>query len=92
MKILSNIMGFSKNTSSKMRSILCYQYNSNIFFYRQIANKVTGNLEDVTRDRIDGYVKSNNVVVFMKGTQQQPMCGFSNNVKRVAFFVNSFEL
>ena len=28
-------------------------------------------------DRIDQLVKSNNVVLFMKGTPQFPMCGFS---------------
>uniref|UniRef100_A0A183CTV8 Monothiol glutaredoxin, Grx4 family n=1 Tax=Globodera pallida TaxID=36090 RepID=A0A183CTV8_GLOPA len=28
-------------------------------------------------------VHSAQVVVFMKGTQQQPMCGFSRNVKLV---------
>ena len=27
--------------------------------------------------KIDGIVKSNKVVLFMKGTQQFPMCGFS---------------
>jgi monothiol glutaredoxin len=30
-----------------------------------------------TRDRIDQLVKSNEIVLFMKGTKQFPMCGFS---------------
>lgn len=30
-----------------------------------------------THERIDQIVKSNKIVLFMKGTQQFPMCGFS---------------
>jgi monothiol glutaredoxin len=30
-----------------------------------------------THDQIDSTVKSNNVVLFMKGTADAPMCGFS---------------
>jgi monothiol glutaredoxin len=30
-----------------------------------------------TLQKIDGIVKGNKVVLFMKGTQQFPMCGFS---------------
>ncbi|VDN34301.1 unnamed protein product [Cylicostephanus goldi] len=33
-------------------------------------------------------VKKDDVVVFMKGTQQEPMCGFSRNVKLVLDFHN----
>jgi monothiol glutaredoxin len=32
---------------------------------------------------IDNEVKSNDVVLFMKGTPQMPMCGFSNQVVRI---------
>ena len=32
---------------------------------------------------IDGEVKSNDVVVFMKGTPQAPMCGFSAQVVQI---------
>lgn len=75
------------NTSvSQMRFCLLNQYKNKKFIFREFANKLNNNLDPVTFDRISGYVKSNNVVVFMKGTQQQPMCGFSNNVKRVSFF------
>lgn len=35
------------------------------------------NLNESTRDRIDGLVKGNKVMLFMKGTPQQPLCGFS---------------
>ena len=34
-------------------------------------------------DFIDGQVKSNDVVVFMKGTPQFPMCGFSGQVAQI---------
>lgn len=42
-----------------------------------------GGLSDEVRKRIDGIVKKDDVVVFMKGTQQEPACGFSRNVKLV---------
>jgi monothiol glutaredoxin len=34
-------------------------------------------LTDSTKNRIEDYLNSNNVVLFMKGTPKQPMCGFS---------------
>jgi monothiol glutaredoxin len=34
-------------------------------------------LNEAVRNTIDDYVKGNRVVLFMKGTRQQPMCGFS---------------
>jgi len=30
-----------------------------------------------TRQRIDQFIKTNDIVLFMKGTAQFPMCGFS---------------
>jgi len=33
--------------------------------------------EDAVRERIDSLVASDRVVLFMKGTRQQPQCGFS---------------
>ncbi len=36
---------------------------------------------------IDNEVKSNDVVVFMKGTPQQPMCGFSGQVVQILDFL-----
>ena len=35
------------------------------------------------QDFIDSQVKSNDVVVFMKGTPQFPMCGFSGQVAQI---------
>jgi monothiol glutaredoxin len=34
-------------------------------------------------DQIDQDVKSNDVVLFMKGTPQSPMCGFSGQVVQI---------
>ncbi len=34
-------------------------------------------LNDTVKNRIEDVVKNNRVVLFMKGTRQQPMCGFS---------------
>ena len=35
------------------------------------------------QQRIDGLVKSNRVVLFMKGTPQFPMCGFSGRAIQI---------
>jgi len=35
------------------------------------------NLDDGVKSKIEDYVLNNRVVLFMKGTRQQPMCGFS---------------
>jgi monothiol glutaredoxin len=35
-------------------------------------------LSDSTREKIEGLVQSNRVVLFMKGTPKSPMCGFSS--------------
>lgn len=35
------------------------------------------------QDKIDQTVKSNDVVLFMKGTPQFPMCGFSGQVVQI---------
>ncbi|XP_048393918.1 glutaredoxin-related protein 5, mitochondrial [Stegostoma tigrinum] len=36
-----------------------------------------------TRKRLEGLVKKDKVVVFIKGTPAQPMCGFSNAVVQI---------
>jgi monothiol glutaredoxin len=38
---------------------------------------------DDTQTKIDSLVKSNKVVLFMKGTAQAPMCGFSGRAMQV---------
>uniref|UniRef100_A0A1I8B5V0 Glutaredoxin-related protein 5, mitochondrial n=1 Tax=Meloidogyne hapla TaxID=6305 RepID=A0A1I8B5V0_MELHA len=40
-------------------------------------------LEDVLKEKIENFVKSAPVTVFMKGTQTEPLCGFSRNVKLI---------
>ena len=34
-------------------------------------------MDDATHRRIEGMVKTNKVFLFMKGTPEEPMCGFS---------------
>ena len=41
------------------------------------------NPNDSTQQRIEQLVKSNDVVLFMKGTAQFPMCGFSGRAIQV---------
>ena len=40
-------------------------------------------MEDLTRDKIQNLIKSNPIMVFMKGTKLMPQCGFSNNVVQI---------
>jgi monothiol glutaredoxin len=35
------------------------------------------------KERIEELVKSNKIVVFMKGSKMMPQCGFSNNVVQI---------
>ena len=37
----------------------------------------TMEMNDAVKGKIEDYVKNNKVVLFLKGTPQQPMCGFS---------------
>ena len=38
---------------------------------------MTENAENGLRDAIQGAIADNEVILFMKGTPEQPMCGFS---------------
>jgi monothiol glutaredoxin len=40
-------------------------------------------LSEATRQRIEGLIKSDRVVVFMKGNRQMPQCGFSAQVVQI---------
>src|SRR5262249_27374656 len=40
-------------------------------------------MTDTTHDQIQAMVAANEVVLFMKGTAGQPMCGFSNQVVQI---------
>jgi monothiol glutaredoxin len=44
---------------------------------RTPANGKFMDINDAVKSKIEDYVKDNKVVLFMKGTPQQPMCGFS---------------
>jgi len=37
-------------------------------------------MDEALRKRIEDIIKENKVVLFMKGTKQMPMCGFSSQV------------
>jgi monothiol glutaredoxin len=58
-------------------------YNSRIpHFYARPAGQATHIMSDV-QQRIDEIVKNNRVVLFMKGTAQFPMCGFSGRAVQI---------
>jgi monothiol glutaredoxin len=40
-------------------------------------NKTIMELSDTLKGKIENYLQDHRVVLFMKGTRQQPMCGFS---------------
>ncbi|VDM67469.1 unnamed protein product [Strongylus vulgaris] len=52
----------------------------------RLYSTATPKLSSELKNKIDKMVKADDVVVFMKGTQQEPMCGFSRNVKLVLDF------
>uniref|UniRef100_A0A0N4Z6I5 Glutaredoxin-related protein 5, mitochondrial n=1 Tax=Parastrongyloides trichosuri TaxID=131310 RepID=A0A0N4Z6I5_PARTI len=52
-------------------------------FTRFNSNSNGSVLTQELKDRIQGYLNKDKVVVFMKGTAEEPMCGFSRNVKLV---------
>ncbi|XGB43123.1 MAG: Grx4 family monothiol glutaredoxin [Nodosilinea sp. LVE1205-7] len=41
------------------------------------------------QQRIDQLIKTNKVMVFMKGTKLMPQCGFSNNVVQILNFLGA---
>ena len=51
--------------------------------HRALWEPETGERYMSIQDFIDNQVKSNDVVVFMKGTPQFPMCGFSGQVAQI---------
>ena len=40
-------------------------------------------MNNLTKDKIQTLIKSNPVMVFMKGNKLMPQCGFSNNVVQI---------
>ena len=45
-------------------------------------------MTDNVQDEIKNIVDQNDVVLFMKGTKDQPQCGFSNAVVNTLSFMN----
>lgn len=45
-----------------------------------VTKTIFGRYSTETKQKIDEMVKSNDIVVFIKGTADQPMCGFSKAV------------
>ena len=41
------------------------------------------NLEEGARSQLDTLIRAHDVTLFMKGTRQQPQCGFSNTVIQI---------
>lgn len=41
------------------------------------------NLDDTTREQIDSLIRSNDVMLFMKGNREMPQCGFSATVVQI---------
>src|SRR5579885_2331418 len=54
---------------------------------RAAAWRLTGQGPMSIKQFIDNEVKSNDVVLFMKGTPQFPMCGFSGQVVQILDYV-----
>jgi monothiol glutaredoxin len=50
---------------------------------RPLLNRVRETTMTDAIQQIDNEVKSNDVVLFMKGTPQMPMCGFSGQVVQI---------
>lgn len=49
-----------------------------------MSNQLFNGLNVELRSRIQKMVDTNDIVLFMKGTPEQPMCGFSRNAKKVS--------
>ena len=45
-------------------------------------------MNDTIQGNIKNLVKSNDVVLFMKGTKETPQCGFSNAIVNILSFMN----
>lgn len=63
-------------------SRLCYNFNTAQKAIRYAASSTSGT-SNSANEKFDQMVKSNKVVVFMKGVPEQPMCGFSNAVVQI---------
>lgn len=62
--------------------------NSQRWFTVRAVGQGAG-LQPELRSAIDTFVQENKVVVFMKGTKDMPMCGFSNTVVQILNALNA---
>ncbi|KAI6190910.1 Glutaredoxin domain containing protein [Aphelenchoides bicaudatus] len=51
-----------------------------------VSHSLFGEVSPDLRSRIQKLVDANDIVLFMKGTPEQPMCGFSRNAKKILEF------
>ena len=45
-------------------------------------------MSDLLKDQIINDIKSNDIILYMKGTKEMPMCGFSSTVVKVLSMYN----
>ena len=45
-------------------------------------------MPDLLKEQIINDIKSNNIILYMKGTKNMPMCGFSSTVVKVLSMYN----
>ncbi|CAD5215324.1 unnamed protein product [Bursaphelenchus okinawaensis] len=51
-----------------------------------VSRQLLGNLSPELKTKIQGLVEQGDVVLFMKGSPDQPMCGFSKTAKMILEF------
>ena len=76
------LLSLVRSSLKPSNCLLSYKFcqQSDPDFQKQLKSKVTA--ENVTQ-MIDNMVKSNDVLLFMKGTPQYPQCGYSNTVVKI---------
>ena len=45
-------------------------------------------MSDLLKEQIINEIKSNNIILYMKGTKEMPMCGFSSTVVKILAMYN----
>ena len=45
-------------------------------------------MSDLLKERIINDIKSNDIILYMKGTKEMPMCGFSSTVVKILSMYN----
>ena len=86
MKTLNKTHILTSNNLKNLHKIIIYK-NFCEKTHSDFEPKVKKQLTDENIiETIDGYVKQNNVCLFMKGTKDMPKCGFSNYLVQVLKF------